>query len=197
MPSPIVAESSILKGFIPNLFVNFRPPLFLIILTVVGYVLVRTNLTLIVFIIITSILRLSCDRCNSCRIVIIELEEPVEVLCTNTRHSELCVVNFNAVGLFKPFCKLVCIRLFAVGFYAGVELVAGKTVAVRHRVAERNVVQLIAEILFTLAVGKPILEARHSRAHRRSENAKQHRNNHGQGKGLKTHLLEFHCFLPF
>ena len=77
-----------------------------------------------------------CDNSDRLSVVVIKLKEPVKVLNSNARHSELCVVNRSARGFLQPVSKLVRIRNISVCFYTGVKLVSGKTVSISHRVTE-------------------------------------------------------------
>ena len=92
----------------------------------------------------------SFDNVDNFGVVVIKFKEPVKVFNSHTGHSELCMVNFCLCVLCKPVSKLISIRLFAISFNTGVELITVKTVTVSHGVAKRNILNRLFCNIYTL-----------------------------------------------
>ena len=121
------------------------------------------------------------------RIVVIEFKEPVDILSTDTGHSELCVGNISGGYLTKVFFKNVCIRLIAIVCNTGVVVVTIKTVTVGHRVTKRYVVKIF---FFGSSFVVVITNCRHNS---RSKHCKKQSHSQQNRKKLNTYILSFHC----
>ena len=122
------------------------------------------------------------DQINCFLIVVIQLKKPMEVFRTDTRHSELRVVNFVGNVFLKPFGKLVRIGNSAVRLNAGVQLISRQTIAVGHGVAKGYIVNFV---LF----GFMVVIVTGQRADCGSAKTKQHGQRQQETKNARTYSL--------
>ena len=84
----------------------------------------------------------SINKVNSFFIIVVKLQQPVDILSTDTGHSQLSVFYAVAFAL-QPICKLVGVCIFCIVRNAGVVVITFHTITVGHGVAKRNVVKLL------------------------------------------------------
>ena len=120
-------------------------------------------------------------------VLIINLKQPMQILSSHRRHSELSVINLTSLCLAKPLCKLICIGRITVVSDAVVTVIAFKTITVRHRITQRYIINVrrASGFFFT---------CNHSADHRRT-NAKHHYQGDSKAQNLKNCLFHFHFFL--